>query len=123
MSVTIIAVAIALVLGISTVHVWAFLRKPRSRRGSYLMILVFLIIGTMFIPLDGVGGHLKTIRLWAPYYLLAIPEFYRADNRNLKIDSAVIGFPLIQHLTCVILASIAVHKWRKTEQVESRNPL
>jgi len=77
--------------------------------------LIFLIIGTLFIPIADGGGHLKTIRLWAPYYFLAIPEFYRADNRNLEIDSAVIGLPLIQHLTCVLLASLAVHKRRRIE--------
>lgn len=114
MSVAIIAVAVVLVLGISTLHVWAFLRKPRPRRGPYLLILVFLLIGTLFIPLDDGGGHLKTIRLWVPYCLLAIPEFFRADNRKFDIDSAVIGLLLIHHLTCVLLASLAVHKCRFT---------
>ncbi len=116
MSLAIIAVAIALVLGISTFHVWAFLRKPRPGRGPYLVVLVFLIIGTLFIPIDDGGGHLTAIRLWSPYYLLAVPEFYRADNRILEIDCAVIGLPLIQHLTCVMLASLAVRKRRDTKQ-------
>jgi hypothetical protein len=116
MCVTIIAVAVSLVLSISTLHVWAILKKPRRRRGSYLLILVLLIVGTLFIPLDDGGGHTKTIWLWTPYCLLALPEFYRADNRDFEIDSAVIGLPLIQHLTCILLASLAVQKFRRTEQ-------
>jgi hypothetical protein len=121
MSLTIILFAIALVLGISTLHVWAFLRKPRPRRGAYLIVLVPLFIGTLFIPIDDGGGHLQTIHLWAPYYFLAVPEFYRTDSRDLEIDCAVIGLPLVQHLTCVLLASLAVHKRQEATQALSLN--
>lgn len=110
MSAAIITAAIALVLGISALHVWAYNRKPRKRRGLYLSVLVILVIGTLFIPIDGGGGHLKTIRLWTPYYLLAIPDFYRASNREFVIDGAVIMLPLMQHFICVLLASLAVYK-------------
>lgn len=115
MSVAIITAAIALVLGISALHFWAFYRKPRPRRGPYLTVLIILIVGTLFIPIHGGDGHLKPIRLWAPYQVLAIPEFYSASNRDFAIDGAVMAAPLIQHVTCVLLASLAVGRRRKTE--------
>jgi hypothetical protein len=83
--------------------------------------LIILIVGTLFIPIYGGNGHLAPIRFWGPYQVLAIPEFYSASNRDFAIDSAIIAALLIQHLTCVLSASLAVRRRRKTEQCTAPN--
>lgn len=119
MSVAIIIAVISLALAISALHVWAFCRMPSPRRGPYLTVLIILIVGTLFIPIYGGDDHLAPIRLCNPYQVLAIPIFYSASNRDSTIDSAMIAAPLIQHVTCVLLASLTVRRRSRTEQASA----
>ena len=115
-SVGAIIAGIVLGVGILTLHLWSFYHKPRTRRGPYLVVATILVIGTLFIPIDDGGGHTGTIRLWAAYYFLATPGFYHSHLRDFTIDRLVFTIPLIQHLTCVLLASLAVRNFNGTEQ-------
>ena len=112
--------ALALSSGIATLHVWSFRRKPAERRRAYLLVVVILVIGSLFIPIASGSGHMDTIRLWMPYYLLSLPLYYHSGAREFAIDAAVFGFPLIQHSICILLASLAVGRLPKeTEQADS----
>jgi hypothetical protein len=121
-SVGAISAGIVLGVGIMALHLWSFHHQPRSKRGPYFLIAAILVSGTLFIPVDDGGGHTGTIRLWAAYYFLATPGFYDSHVRDITIDRLVFTIPLIQHFTCVLLASLAVRRYNEAEQAETRNP-
>jgi len=103
-----ILASVALLSGIVALHLWSYYCKSRTRRTQYLLIVITLIIGALFIPISDGGGHTGPVRLWDAYKLLGTPEFYYANNRNFTIDSLVFAIPIMQNLISALLASLAV---------------
>lgn len=114
-----IVAALALGWGVAALHIWSFRRKSPERRAAYLLVVVSLMVGSLFIPIASGSGHMDTVRLWGPYYLLSTPGYYHSQARDFVIDGAVFVLPLMHHSICILLASLAVGKLHKETIADS----
>ncbi len=96
-----------LVASLGVMHLRCFRAVPGKRRGRYLILLPLLLVGTLFVPVFDGGDKFGLILLWEAYHLLSIPQFYLAGNRDMMIDLAIYGLPVIHHAACIGLSRAA----------------